>query len=38
MALSISELTDGARAAVDCQTMLWSGFKFTLNARRYKAQ
>jgi hypothetical protein len=21
-----------------CQTMLWSGFKFTLNARRYKAQ
>jgi hypothetical protein len=30
--------TDKACPAIDCQVVLWSGFKFAFNARRYKAQ
>jgi hypothetical protein len=32
------QLAYRARAAIGCQTVCWSGFKFVPNARRYKAQ
>jgi hypothetical protein len=35
---SLLQLPERTRPAVGCLAILWSGFKFALNASRYKAQ